>query len=231
MSTVSIDRRCFVDADMTAPLLPLRQRSGLAWCAAVAFLLACGRPSTVAAAAVGSVPLAAAKTASRCSAAPDPVECLLRAAAAGIDVLARSVEPVELVPGYVTLVKSGATPAGSQSRSTDSVAADDAATATDDKLNEAGGSAETALIDSITAFVKSRAISVRPPAYLLDSLKSTLTEGKHTPLFRTTVVFIELDPFLIVFTHVPTTNHMYNFYPLKINRFYFMAHYNPVGQH
>lgn len=194
MPTVSTDRRFLVDADMTAPLLPLlRQRSGLAWCAAVAFLLACGRPSavTAAAAAVGTAPLAAAKTASRCSAASDPVECLLRAAAAGIDVLARSVKPVELVPGCVTLVKNGATPAGSQSRSTDSVAADDPAAVTDAKLNEAGGSAEAALIDSITAFVKSRAISVRPPAYLLDSLKSTLIEGKHTSLFRTTVVFIE----------------------------------------
>lgn len=157
-----------------APLPPLRQRSVLAWCAAVAFLLAGDRPSAVA-----SVPLAATKAASRCSVSPDPVECLLRAVAAGVDALARSADPVELVPGCVTLVKNVAVPAGPQSRSTDSVAAaadDDAAA--DAKPNEVGGSAEAALVDSITAFVKSRAISVRPPAYLLDSLKSTLTEGE-----------------------------------------------------
>ncbi|XP_025198195.1 uncharacterized protein LOC112596648 [Melanaphis sacchari] len=116
------------------------------------------------------VPLAVVRAASQCTAAPDAVDCLMRAASTGVDALTRSAEPVDLVPGCVTLVKNAAgesdpPPAQtSPSSSTSQTAAD----------VDAG----SALVDSLTAFVKSRAISVRAPAHFLDSLKSTLIEAR-----------------------------------------------------
>lgn len=121
---------------------------------------------------VAAVPLSVVRAASRCSGAPDAVECLLRAAATGVDALARSAEPVELVPGCVTLVRN----AGVQ----------DAADARTDQGVSASAepvSGETALVDSVTAFARSRAISVRAPDSLLDSLKNTLIEGNASFFF------------------------------------------------
>lgn len=127
-----------------------------------------------------AVPLAVVRAASQCAATPDAFDCLLRAAAAGVDSLARSAEPVDLVPGCVTLVKNAAADAdpapATATTTTDAVVTATAAARKDD--GAAVISAEAALVDSVTAFAKSRAISVRAPAYLLDSLKSTLIEGK-----------------------------------------------------
>lgn len=137
-------------------------------CVVVASLLlqlqAC-RPVTGAAV----VPLAVVRAASQCSGSPDAVDCLMQAAAAGVDALARSAEPVDLVPGCVTLVKNAASESDPPPQASPSPPPT-AQTAT----NVDAGSA---LVDSLTAFVKSRAISVRAPAHLLDSLKSTLIEG------------------------------------------------------
>lgn len=146
---------------------------GCSMCATAAVivaLMAC-QPSAAA------VPLAAVKAASQCSAAPDTVDCLLRAAAAGVDALARSAEPVDLVPGCVTLVKN----AGQDDPAPAAAVPDaDVAVAPAARTNESSTavSAEAAFVDSVTAFAKSRAISVRAPAHLLESLKNTLTEGK-----------------------------------------------------
>lgn len=137
-------------------------------CVAIASLL-----QSVAIAAV--VPLAVVRAASQCTSTPDAVDCLMHAAAAGVDTLARSAEPVDLIPGCVTLVKNAASESdlpSPSSPSTASAAEIDAAGST----TAVGG--ESALVDSLTAFVKSRAISVRAPAQLLDSLKTTLIEGK-----------------------------------------------------
>lgn len=159
-------------------------------CAAVALLQA---SAAVAAAAV--VPRSAVRAAARCSAAPDAVDCLLRAAAAGVDALARSAEPVDLVPGVVALVKNVVQeadptppppPTPTTTTTTTTQPSADAATAAAPSTSDASAavtvSGEDALVDSVTAFAKSRAISVRAPARLLDSLKSTLTEGKRTVL-------------------------------------------------
>lgn len=150
---------------------------GCSMCAAVAIvaLIAC-QPLPAASA----VPLAAVKAVSQCSAAPNAVDCLLRAAAAGVDALARSAEPVDLVPGCVTLIKN----AGllDDPTSTTAIPYAGAAVASIADTNERSSaevSAEAALVDSVTAFAKSRAISVRAPAHLLESLKNTLTEGKN----------------------------------------------------
>ncbi|XP_025417323.1 uncharacterized protein LOC112688374 [Sipha flava] len=121
-----------------------------------------------------AVPLAAVKAASQCSAAPDAVDCLLRAAAAGVDALARSAEPVDLVPGCVALVRNAAADADTAPATADAVAA----AARKDDGGAAAVSAEAAFVDSVTAFAKSRAISVRAPAHLLDSLKHTLIEAR-----------------------------------------------------
>ncbi|XP_026814165.1 uncharacterized protein LOC113554484 [Rhopalosiphum maidis] len=136
-------------------------------CAVVTSLLLQLAYQPVAGAAV--VPLAVVRAASQCSAAPDTVDCLMQAAAAGVDALARSAEPVDLVPGCVTLVKNAAgesDPPPQPSPSPPSA------------QTTAGVDAGSALVDSFTAFVKSRAISVRAPAHLLDSLKSTLIEAR-----------------------------------------------------
>lgn len=124
--------------------------------------------------AAAAVPLSAVRAVSQCSAAPDTMDCLLRAAAAGVDTLARSAEPVDLVAGCVTLVKNAAE-AAPHPPATDTTAAD----VSDVRVHDGSSStaAEEALVDSVTAFAKSRAISVRAPAHWLDSLKNTLTEG------------------------------------------------------
>jgi len=121
------------------------------------------------------VPLAVVKAASQCSAAPDTVDCLMHAAAAGVDALARSADPVDLVPGCVTLVKNAAGESDSAPQPSPSPPTPQTATDIDAASAPVGG--ESALVDSLTAFVKSRAISVRAPAHLLESLKSTLIEG------------------------------------------------------
>lgn len=151
---------------------------GCGMCATVATvvvaLMAC-QPSSVAAA----VPLAAVKAVSQCSAAPNTVDCLLRAAAAGVDALARSAEPVDLVPGCVTLVKNvGLSDDPSPFTAVPDADFTVASTARTDE-SSAAVSAEAVLVDSVTAFAKSRAISVRAPAHLLESLKNTLTEGTN----------------------------------------------------
>uniref|UniRef100_A0A2S2PRD3 Uncharacterized protein n=1 Tax=Schizaphis graminum TaxID=13262 RepID=A0A2S2PRD3_SCHGA len=115
------------------------------------------------------VPLAVVRAASQCSAAPDTVDCLMQAAAAGVDALARSAEPVDLVPGCVTLVKNAAGESDPPPQPSPSAPSPQTAADVD---------AGSALVDSLTAFVKSRAISVRAPAHLLDSLKSTLIEAR-----------------------------------------------------
>lgn len=131
----------------------------------VAFMSACNRPAAGAA-----VPLTVVKAASRCSGAADAVDCLLRAAASGVDALARSTEPIDLVPGCVTLVRNVV------GEDVGSPAAD---ARTDEGVSASAEpvSAETALVDSVTAFARSRAISVRAPNSLLESLKDTLIEG------------------------------------------------------
>lgn len=89
----------------------------------------------------------------------DAVDCVLRAAAAGFDALARSAEPVDLVPGRVTLVK-------------------DAAAVDDGGDTSSPRSAGAALVRSVAAFVGSRAVNVRAPVrLLLDSLERTLAQG------------------------------------------------------
>lgn len=128
-----------------------------------------------------AVPLAVVKAASQCSTAPDAVDCLLRAAAAGVDTLTRSAEPMDLIPGCVTLVRyavadADPAPPATAAAITDAIVSAMAAARKDD--GAATVSAEAAFVDSVTAFAKSRAISVRAPAYLMDSLKSTLIEGK-----------------------------------------------------
>lgn len=120
---------------------------------------ALGRPADAAA-----VPLAAVRAASQCSGAADAFDCLLRAATSGVHELTRSAEPVVLVPGCVSLVKNA-----------DGPAAEEATPKADDGASVGAGAA---FVDSVTAFAKSRAISVRAPAHLLDTLKSTLIEGK-----------------------------------------------------
>ncbi|XP_060839322.1 uncharacterized protein LOC132920711 [Rhopalosiphum padi] len=115
------------------------------------------------------VPLSVVRAASQCSAAPDTVDCLMQAAAAGVDALARSADPVDLVPGCVTLVKNAAGESDTLPQPSPSPPSSQTATDVD---------AGSALVDSLTAFVKSRAISVRAPAHLLDSLKSTLIEAR-----------------------------------------------------
>lgn len=122
------------------------------------------------------VPLAVVKAASKCSAAPDAVDCLMHAAAAGVDALARSADPVDLIPGCVTLVKNAAAESDPPPQPSPSPPAPPQ-TATDIDAAPAPVGGESALVDSLTAFVKSRAISVRAPAHLLESLKSTLIEG------------------------------------------------------
>ncbi|XP_003244004.1 uncharacterized protein LOC100574851 [Acyrthosiphon pisum] len=122
------------------------------------------------------VPLAVVKAASQCSAAPDTVDCLMHAAAAGVDALARSADPVDLVPGCVTLVKNAASESDPAPQPSPSPAPPRTATDIDAASAPVGG--ESALVDSLTAFVKSRAISVRAPAHLLESLKSTLIEAR-----------------------------------------------------
>ncbi|KAE9526741.1 hypothetical protein AGLY_013389, partial [Aphis glycines] len=144
-------------------------RSGRVCCVVASLLLQLQVFRPAAGAAV--VPLAAVRAASQCSGSPDAVECLMQAAAAGVDALARSAEPVDLVPGCVTLVKNAAGESDSTPQPPPPSPPPTAQTATD---VDAG----SALVDSLTAFVKSRAISVRAPAYLLDSLKSTLIEAR-----------------------------------------------------
>jgi len=121
------------------------------------------------------VPLAVVRAASQCSAAPDTVDCLMHAAAAGVDALARSADPVDLIPGCVTLVKNA--PGESDSPPQPSPSPPPAQTGAYTEATSAPVGGESALVDSLTAFVKSRAISVRAPAHLLESLKSTLIEG------------------------------------------------------
>lgn len=167
------------------------------WCLAVVVVAVLAGSCRTAAGA--AVPLAAVKAVSQCAASPDAMDCLMRAAAAGVDALARSVEPVDLVPGCVTLVKNVvADPEPTVATSTvpsvtvnvaantiaaaAASAAAAAATARSDNGSAAPVSAETVLVDSVTAFAKSRAISVRAPAYMLDSLKNTLIEGKTKPV-------------------------------------------------
>lgn len=130
-------------------------------CAAVAFI---GRPSTAGTAASGPaapLPPTVVGVASRCAGAPDAVDCLLRAAAAGVDALTRSDEPVHLVPGSVTLVKNNGPAFGRET------------------TPPPFASAADALIDSVAAFAESRSINVRAPSSVLHSLKHTLTEGNE----------------------------------------------------
>lgn len=135
---------------------PAPRRSGRS--RAFAFAVFVASLTSVLVVGAAAAPSAAVRAASRCSAAADAVDCLLRAAAAGVHALARSAEPVDLVPGCVTLVKG--------------------AVAVADSDTSSSLSAEAALVRSVAAFVGSRAITVRAPVRLLDSLERTLAEGK-----------------------------------------------------
>lgn len=156
-------RRCQYRHTMSAPSTPVAVAVRFGWlCAAVALV---GRPSTAGTAATGPVsspPTVVAGVASRCAGVPDTVDCLLRAAAAGVDALARSEEPVRLVPGCVTLVKNTEPAVGREFTPPSPFA-----------------SAADALVDSVAAFAESRSINVRAPSSVLHALKHTLTEGNE----------------------------------------------------
>lgn len=161
--------RCHCCHAMSKSLMPVAASAMSAvrfgcLCAAMALI---GRPSV--ATAYDVLPAAAVRMVSRCAGAQDTVDCLLRAAGTGVDALAQSDEPVHLIPGCVTLVKNNEPAVG---RETGPLPA----------------SAGDPLVDSISAFAESRAINVRAPVSVLDSLKHTLIEGNNYSLSMSTLI-------------------------------------------
>ncbi|XP_050436281.1 uncharacterized protein LOC126843028 [Adelges cooleyi] len=116
---------------------------------------------------VTGIRMAAVKAVSKCAGAPSVTDCLSDTAVAGVRALAESSDPIELVPGYVTLVKNDDDADGRPDGLDLKRSADD--------INAVSG---PSFVDSAMAFVKSRAISLKAPADVLESLKTTVMQAR-----------------------------------------------------
>ncbi|XP_050533841.1 uncharacterized protein LOC126901446 [Daktulosphaira vitifoliae] len=101
--------------------------------------------------------LAAFKTVSKCASMPSVMECLMDKVIIGMKSLTESSDPIEVVPGYITLIKYNS----------------------EDQLNERSiGQNNSSIVDAMISFIKTRSINLKAPVDTLESLKSAIIEAR-----------------------------------------------------